>query len=235
MGSTRNTEVDVRVFAATNANLTEMVADGRFRSDLYYRLNVVSIHIPPLRERKEDIAALTNHYLEKYSVRYGDLKAIPNGRTRELFYEYSWPGNVRELENVIQSMVVLGNERSFWEKLQNQFAIGADHDRNGPTLAAGNSISPESQPMARRSLKEVCKEAARKAETEVILEVLSYTRWNRRMAAELLEVSYKSLLNKIKEYKIGEQYRNLLGNDRAQVEKTASTRYASELPTGQTP
>ena len=208
LGSTKTTEIDVRVFAVTNADLVQMVSDGRFRADLYYRLNVVALHIPPLRERKEDIPALTNHYLEKYAAHYQRDKPVLDRRMQELFYHYYWPGNVRELANIIQSITVLGNEESFWCKLQNDTPLLGPHHSNGGVHAAAGSAYFAGKPGARPSLKEVGREAARKVETETILEVLTYTRWNRRQAAELLEISYKALLNKIREYQIEEQYRN---------------------------
>jgi transcriptional regulator with PAS, ATPase and Fis domain len=213
LGSTQSTEIDVRVFAVTNADLVQMVSDGRFRADLYYRLNVVAIHIPPLRERKEDIAVLTDHYFDKYAAHYRREKSTLDGYMQELFYQYSWPGNVRELANIIQSITVLGNEESFLCKLQNDSPLLTPHHSHGGVSTGSGSTHSIGKPGITRSLKEVSKEAARKVETETILDVLTYTRWNRRKASELLGISYKALLNKIKEYQIEEQYRDTINKD----------------------
>ncbi len=203
LGSITDTKTDTRILAATNANLGEMVYEGRFRSDLYYRLNVVSIHMPPLRERKEDIGLLCQHFLKIYAERYGRDHTLTNERIRKQLYQYSWPGNVRELQNFIQGITVLGDREDFYENMGNNgpsgvFLNGRRARRLGSTAASGS--------VTRRSLKEVCKEAARKAETEAIVDVLFYTHWNRKKAAALLKVSYKALLNKIKEYGIEAQY-----------------------------
>jgi two-component system response regulator AtoC len=210
LGSTANTVIDARVLAATNANLGDMVSQGRFRPDLYYRLNVVSIHIPPLRERRDDIGHLYNYFLKECAARYGKDCTAVKERIPDHLYQYSWPGNVRELENFIRSITVLGDGDGLYEKMDNLGPSGAFP--NGPaSLSAVPLGNPRS--VGRPSLKKVCKKAARKAETEAIVDVLSYTHWNRRQAADLLKVSYKALLNKIKEYGIQEQYEKLLRKD----------------------
>ena len=213
LGSTTSTKVDVRVFAVTNANLIRMVAEGGFRSDLYYRLNVVPLKLPALRERKEDLGLLIDHFLEKYAVRYGREKVRLQDRTLELFYQYAWPGNIRELENILQSIAVLRNEEAFWEKLKtcNLPRAKRSEAKDGTTNWSSIPFVPRS--INNRNLKEVSHEAVRKAETEAILDVLCHTRWNRRNAARLLKISYKALLNKIKEYEIVEQYRSMIRKD----------------------
>jgi len=210
LGSIASTITDTRVLAATNANMDEMVREGRFRSDLYYRLNVVSIHLPPLRERKEDIGLLCEHFLNEYAGRHNREYKPINERTREQFYHYSWPGNVRELQNYIQGITVLGDEKDFYENIGNNGRSGVFLNGHGALSAAqpGSTAAPGA--VTRRPLKEVCKEATRKAETEAIVDALFHTHWNRRKAATLLKVSYKAVLNKIKEYGIESQYRELL-------------------------
>ena len=116
LGSTTDTRIDTRVLAATNANLSDMVYEGRFRSDLYYRLNVVCIHMPPLRKRKEDIPLLCQHFVEMYAARYGRNQTPMSERTMEQLHQYSWPGNVRELHNFIQGVTVLGDRKGFLRK-----------------------------------------------------------------------------------------------------------------------
>jgi transcriptional regulator with PAS, ATPase and Fis domain len=203
LGSVANTTTDVRALAATRANLADMVSQGLFRSDLYYRLNVVSIHIPPLRERKEDIDLLCTHFQTAYAARHGREYAPLNDRIRKRYYHYSWPGNVRELENLIQSITVLGSEGSFHKEVGNDHSAGAYSNLNDP-LTEGDLVGTGTSGLGTTvSLKKACKEAAQEAETQAIMEVLSYTRWNRIQAAALLKTSYKNLLKKIKEYEIG--------------------------------
>jgi len=204
LGSTANTKIDVRVFASTNANLAQMVPTGRFRADLYYRMKVVDLHIPPLRERKEDLELLCDHFVLKHAPRDGARRDVPSRKAREFFYQHSWPGNVRELENVIKSLAVLGNEESFLERLSNQpQTLGAS--RKSGEVIRSERPNPNAPPAVKRlSLKEFCRQAAGEAEARAIVDALDHTRWNRRRSAELLKISYKALLQKIKEYRIGE-------------------------------
>jgi two-component system response regulator AtoC len=211
LGSTTSAKIDVRVLASTNSDLRQEVREGRFRSDLYYRLNVVSIHLPPLRERTEDIAPLCKYFLKKHASLNGmnghDAIEIKD-RTIEQMCRYSWPGNIRELENNLKSLFVLGDEKSFLAKLHS-------HHRNPvkgmvPEQTSLSTREYSSQPTSTLPLKEITREAARRAETGAILDVLSYTRWNRRKTAALLKISYKALLNKIKEYDIEDKYRQLV-------------------------
>jgi len=213
LGSTANTIIDARVLAATNANLGEMVSANRFRSDLYYRLNVVSIHLPPLRDRKQDMDLLCTHFLKKYAVRHGRERVLLSDQVREQFYQYSWPGNLRELENLIQGFTILGNQNGYYEKMGNYGPAGGFlNGREALTKAEGTGTVP-SRPVGTRSLKKVCKAAARKAETATIMDVLLHTHWNRRKAASILEISYKALLNKIKEYRIEKKYQEFVRKD----------------------
>ena len=213
LGSTTNAKIDVRVLASTNSDLRQEVGNGRFRADLYYRLNVVSIHIPPLRERTEDIAPLCKYFLKKHAALngingHGEIEI--NNRTLQHMYRYSWPGNIRELENTLKSFFVLGDEESFLARLGNQHFDPDSNGNAGPMQIGPFRPEYSNQPRSSLSLKEATKEAARQAETDAILDVLSYTRWNRRKTASLLNVSYKALLNKIKEYEIEDRYRQLV-------------------------
>jgi two-component system response regulator AtoC len=214
LGSTVNTKVDSRVLAATNNDLTEMVSQGCFRADLYYRLNVVSLRVPPLRERKEDIGLLCEHFLRQYAERYNRKYRPLDPWLCEEFTRYSWPGNVRELESFIQSMTVLGHKAGFKEKMGN---CARCHDFISDWQQTLQEVGPnmvdKRKPPKSRSLKKVCKRAVQKAETEAIMEVLFHTRWNRRKAADFLKVSYKALLNKIKEYDIEDRYKKSVRKD----------------------
>jgi DNA-binding NtrC family response regulator len=190
LGSTTNTRIDARVLAATNANLTEMVSRGQFRLDLYYRVNVVSVHIPPLRDRREDIDLLSDHFLTKYAAPNGKAHIYLSDRILEQFHQYSWPGNVRELENVIQAIATLGNEESFYEKITKHGVAGVYRDKKSPTKTADALTDSASRLLRRYTLKELTNKIARQAETDTIVDVLSHTEWNR------------TLLSKMKAYKI---------------------------------
>ncbi len=213
LGSIINTKVDSRVLAATNHDLGDMVSRGLFRTDLYYRLNVVVIHIGPLRERKKDIGLLCNHFLKKYAARHGKKLTPLSPEIQEQFCEYSWPGNVRELENLIQTITVLGNNRELYEKMGYHRLNTAFSFATNPLLADETGFDNEVGFTVPCALKKVCKKAVRKAETLAITDVLFHTRWNRKKAAELLQVSYKGLLSKIKEYGIRENYHEFVRKD----------------------
>jgi transcriptional regulator with GAF, ATPase, and Fis domain len=189
LGGKRDIRVDVRVLVATNKNIEEGVKEGRFREDLYYRLNVVNITIPPLRERKEEIPILVEYFLEKFSKKYRKRMNPLSDKLIKGFSQHHWLGNVRELENVIQRFVVLGNEKAIIEEL-------APVTKKNIVLGKKEKTSPtqESWP----SLKEVNKEALEKAESETILKALEMTNWNRKKAANILNISYKALLYKIR-------------------------------------
>ena len=210
LGSIVNTKVDTRVLVATNANLSEMVRQGQFRPDVYFRINVVSIHMPPLRGRQQDIDLLCEHFLKEYTRRHGRGPTAINKETMDWLHQHHWPGNVRELQNFIQGITVLGHKGTIYENMRKN--IEARVFRNGPRAlpppqAGGNDGGMS---LAARSLKDVSKAAVRKAETEAIVDALFYTQWNRKKAAALLNISYKALLNKVKEYRIAEESRAIL-------------------------
>jgi two-component system response regulator AtoC len=198
LGGESDVRVDARVIAATNRNLEAAVADGSFREDLFYRLNVVTVQLPPLRDRKDAIPLLSEHFLHMYNRQYGkDVKQLMP-QTLEVFEAYHWPGNVRELENMVKRMVVLGNEQTVLEEIAHRTsAAGARNGASGPLdlealgvdLADGRGVD----------LKAIAKRAAQIAEKRVIERVLDQTRWNRKEAAERLQISYKALLYKMKE------------------------------------
>jgi two-component system response regulator AtoC len=188
-------DVDARVIAATNRRLEEAMARGEFREDLYYRLNVVEIQVPPLRERREEIPALVTWFLAKFNAQYGRHKTLaPETLTR--LSEHPWSGNIRELENIIRRMVVLADgERDF----------AAQASRVNPLRAV------PSQPAASvtESLREIARRGAREAERHALSEVLARVRWNRAEASRILKVSYKTLLNKIAECELTAPERRL--------------------------
>ena len=189
LGGRKDVRVNVRVLAATNRNLEKAVEEGCFREDLYYRLNVVNVTIPPLRERKEEIPFFIQYFLNKFEAKYQKrVKPVP-GPLMDAFLSHDWLGNVRELENLIQRFVVLQNEEEILKELSSM-----PRENRGP-----GKKEPEEEKGRKSSLKEVHKTAVREAEKELICNALQRTNWNRKKAADLLNISYKSLLNKIKE------------------------------------
>jgi two-component system response regulator AtoC len=231
LGGKADVRVDVRVVAATNRDLEQAVSAGHFREDLFFRLNVVSILLPPLRERREEIPVLTAFFLKKYAVQYKKPLLELSPETMQLLMEHNWPGNVRELENLTKRAVVLGTESAIGKELQHAAAaharvlapapgIAAPQPAPVPTPAAAappsNGVArpgnghPPAEPLVitsrpdpvvpgQYSLKDIARHAAREAERELILRMLQHTRWNRKEAAEILGISYKALLYKIKE------------------------------------
>jgi two-component system response regulator AtoC len=198
LGSESDVHVDTRIIAATNRNLEEAVAEGVFREDLYYRLNVVTVHLPPLRERRDAIPLLVEQFLQKNNEQYRKNVTHLSPETLEIFSKYQWPGNVRELENLVRRMVVLGNEGAVVEEIK---LIGSrqqerEEASGSPDLASLGADFSSEQGI---DLKAISRRAAQLAEKGVIEKVLQETRWNRKVAAERLQISYKALLYKMKE------------------------------------
>jgi transcriptional regulator with GAF, ATPase, and Fis domain len=219
LGGRQDVKVDVRVLAATNRDLESAVAEGQFREDLYFRLNVVCITLPPLRQRRDEIRRLTEFFLGHYSQHYNKAPIAMATDTLRLFAEYDWPGNVRELENLIKRMVILGTDTAIRREVaeaiaQRELRVGpipvieqaasappppaAPPVQAPPAAPASAAAPPASAPLC-GSLKDIGRNAAREAERELIYRTLQQTRWNRREAAEILGISYKALLYKIKE------------------------------------
>ena len=194
---------DARVIASTNIRLEEAVGAGRFRADLYFRLNVVRIDIPPLRERPEDIPLLCTHFLRSYGARYDSrVRQLPR-ELQEAFARHDWPGNVRELENAVRRFTILPDVA---------MAL-ADLERSGSWSQASPAARPEEIVMAREvadvppeslSLRQVASRAAEEAERQLVRRVLAETKWHRKEAASRLKVSYKALLNKLKRWEAEE-------------------------------
>jgi len=190
LGGQNDVRVDVRILASTNKNLEEEVKAKRFREDLFYRLNVINIQLPPLRERKEEIPLLVKHFIEKYSSHYNKKSRALYKRTMNIFMKYDWPGNVRELENIIKRIIILGNEDTIQQELS--IKRGGSFDSNGDPYLQNNGEMAY-------SLKDIGRHAAKKAEREAIRSILEKTHWNRKATADILQISYKALLYKIKE------------------------------------
>jgi DNA-binding NtrC family response regulator len=188
VGGDESEKVDVRIISATNKNIEEMVKNGDFRDDLFYRLNVVPIHIPSLRERREDIPVLIEHVKSNLNRKLKkNIEHIPEEIVKRLS-NYHFPGNVRELENILERAFILADGNTLNVKL---FPLPAPR-----TSTIKNGLS----------LKDISKRARNEAEREIIVNVLNETNWNRVKAAQNLKVDYKTLRQKIKELNIMPQY-----------------------------
>jgi two-component system, NtrC family, response regulator AtoC len=201
LGGSATVRVDARVLSSTNSQLEAAVASGRFREDLYFRLNVIRIEIPPLRERPEDIPILSRHFFELYSERYrSGLDTLPPPLL-EAFRRHEWRGNVRELENAVRRYVILPDlEAALGEIGRPPLARPAAEPASPP---AERMITKEKGPA--QSLKEAALDAATEVERRLIQQTLEETRWNRREAARRLKISYKALLNKMKRWEAGSE------------------------------
>jgi two-component system response regulator AtoC len=184
IGAQEDKKVEVRVVCATNRRLEEEIENGTFRQDLFYRINVVNVSLPPLRERRSDVPELANYFLEYYNRKY-NCKARPlSSELIVVLQKYHWPGNIRELENLIKRYVILGNEEAITSDLVTREPQYVNHEINldGPI-----------------SLKKITRQAVRDLEKKVIFKVLQMHHWNRKQSARALGISYRALLYKIRE------------------------------------
>ncbi len=198
LGGKQDVQVNVRVIAATNRDLKKAIEQGTFREDIYYRLNVVSINIPPLTDRREDITYLFEYFLDTYNEKYGKNIQVNKDELYPMLASYPWPGNVRELKNQVKRLVILGNIDEMVQYLKGSGAVVMEK-RPLETRDRGLEVPAPSDPAEIMPLKLAAKEATLKAEREMILKALRGTNWNKKKAAHLLQVSYKALLYKIKE------------------------------------
>jgi two-component system response regulator AtoC len=227
LGSNKRVQVDVRIVAATNRDVETMMMNGEFREDLYYRLKVIELVVPALRERRDEIATLSDFFVARYSRKYNRPARPISDELRQLFLQYEWPGNIRELENMIKRVVILQDEQLVVREIERNIQR-VSMAAPAPAYAAAG-VAPAVAPMpplayapptpaipevetaddpdkaeepadsGSGSLATVAKAAAMKAERVAIEHTLRQVHWNRRKAAQSLGVSYKTLLNKIKE------------------------------------
>ena len=190
VGGINNIHVDVRIVCATNKDLEKAISEGHMRDDLFYRLNEITINLPTLCQRRDDIPLLVEHFLERYSILYGKEHRSLKNETVRLLQNHDWPGNVRQLENLIKQIVVRSDENIIYDTLKGPIS---GQIRKGPLVDVSDGDF---------SLKKKVQEAVSEVEKVLISRVLHKTNWNRRKAAKLLNISYRSLLYKIKEYKI---------------------------------
>src|SRR5438270_8541338 len=209
LGGRHMIAVDVRVLAATNVEVQEAMKSGRLREDLYYRLNVLSINVPPLRERTTEIPLLFRHFLNKYSEKFQKEAPNPSQHLMEAAIRYAWPGNLRELENFVKRYVILEDDEGSFRELVEMAAVR-------------QRISPREEvaPAREQGLKALVRSLKDEAEMEAIADALEKTHWCRKDAAKMLGISYKALLYKIRQFG--------LDSDRAGRSRTKENTKAKE-------
>ncbi len=184
IGAQEDKKVEVRVVCATNRQLEQEIATGSFRQDLFYRINVVNLHMPALRERAADIPELVAYFLDYYNRKYNCRARELSDELKGMLQKYHWPGNIRELENLIKRYVILGTEEAIANDL-----ISQERDVFNPEISLDGPIS----------LKKLTRQAVRELERKVILKVLQANHWNRKQSARALSISYRALLYKIRD------------------------------------
>jgi two-component system, NtrC family, response regulator AtoC len=184
IGAQEDKKVEVRVVCATNRHLEQEVESGGFRQDLFYRINVVNLYLPPLRERKSDIEDLVSYFLDHYNRKYNCRAKSFSADLLSTLKKYHWPGNVRELENLVKRYVILGTEEAISGDL-----VSREPDLFNADIALDGPVS----------LKKLTRQAVRELERKIILKVLQANHWNRKQAARALSISYRALLYKIRD------------------------------------
>lgn len=184
IGGKEDTRVEARIVCATNRDLLEEIQAGRFRADLYYRINVINLRLPALRERREDIPGLVDYFFKSYCEIFNRKTIPPSLRLLNFLHEYSWPGNIRQLENAIKRYVIFGSEEAVTSDL-------AEQAYSRGVLGLGEGDGPV-------ALKELTQQAVQELERKVILRTLQVHHWNRKQAARALKISYRALLYKIR-------------------------------------
>ncbi len=201
IGVLEDRRIEIRLICATNHRLEDEVVKGRFRQDLFYRINVVTVQVPPLRQRACDIPVIVDYFLTTFNERYNGQANPLSDRLMELLASHSWPGNIRQLENLIRRYVILGTEESIYSELvPNQLSCVS------PSISLDEPIS----------LKEITRATVREVEKQVILKILQANHWNRRRTARALKISYRALLYKLKGVGIlspNDNNRTAFGND----------------------
>jgi two-component system response regulator AtoC len=199
--------VDVRIIASASADLNMLVEKEKFRKDLFYRLNVIRIDIPPLRNRIQDIPSLAVFFNDMFCGNIGRSHFNLSPKIKNLLSAYHWPENVRELESVIRHSVLMGNEDSMLNKFcpptrMNKLTNHINFNEDIYTLAELSDVKKYLKNLNKFSLKDICQELITRTEKKIMKQALKKTNWNRKKAAILLDISYKSLLNKIRAYNL---------------------------------
>jgi len=217
LGSEKIIKTNAWIIAATNHELTKDIRDEKFREDLYYRINIINVHIDPLRNRREDISDLIDHYWNQYAAKFDNKKiSYPSNNVKQRLIEYNWPGNVRELQNVLQKAMILGRWEDIIYELQGSETIQQDGEAPNQSTEGAHPIPEKGKRVSWScvlpdfysgdldgfSLKKFAKKATSKVEKEIISQALNHTAWNRMKATKILKISYKTLLYKISDYGI---------------------------------
>jgi len=218
IGGQTDKQVNVRFVFATNRDLEEEIAIGNFREDLFYRINVVNIHLPPLRERLEDIPELCEYFITRHNETFNcRARMLSEGHIADL-QKYHWPGNIRQLENLTKRYVVLGSEEAILSELQDR-----EQDIFKFVIPAEGHVS----------LKQITKQAVRQVERKIILKMVEASNWNRKHAAKRLNISYRALLYKLKDAGVPSERRKAL-EKKAAERKTQSLNIAPPADDQQT-
>lgn len=211
LGAKTDVRVDCWVLAATNHDLEQDVREGLFREDLYYRLNIIRIFIPPLRERRGDIDLLINHFSKRFEEKIDQPAFRFDENALRFLRDYSWPGNIRELKNTVERLLLLGDWSTVKDEMITREIRPTKDAPQAPQQAIRQSspVNDVAEPLTDKkkfpALKDIKKKAIQEAEGKLITQVLNETDWNRKRAAEILQISYKALLYKIKELELREQ------------------------------
>ena len=194
LGSRSTVTVDVRILAATNVDIQQALTTKKLREDLYYRLNVFVVHMPPLRERREEIPLLLRHFMARFATRYGRSPLPFSTAMVEACLRYPWPGNLRELENFVKRYLILDDDA---------LVLGELEAKTKTSYLSTEAATGQAQPQS-EDLKSLVRSLKDEAEKEAITRALEQTNWSRKEAARLLNISYKALLYKIRQYGIGQ-------------------------------
>lgn len=186
IGAQTERRIEVRIVCATNRNLEREIQLGSFRQDLFFRINVVNVQLPSLKDRKEDIPALVDYFLKRYTATYRRPATPPSQFFMTFLEKYEWPGNIRELENAVKRLVILGSEEPALQSLENA----------KPKVLADECFEIPEGPLP---LKQITRDAVKQIEKKVILRTLEAHRWNRRMVSRALGISYAALLYKMRQ------------------------------------
>jgi two-component system response regulator AtoC len=217
IGGRENITVDVRVICATNRDLEVEIAEGRFRQDLFYRINVVQVHLPALRERSEDIQSLVRYFVEHHSRKYSSSAPVPSEYALRLLQRHRWPGNIRQLSNLIERYIILGAEDAITNEL---LGAGPKTPETNLDLHSSGSIP----------LKSITRNSVQELERKIILRALIAHRWNRKRAAQDLKISYRALLYKIRQ--AGLPSRRVSAESTARAVLASTTASTASLPHG---
>jgi two-component system, NtrC family, response regulator AtoC len=214
IGAQEDKKVEVRVVCATNRHLETEIESGTFRQDLFYRINVVNLHMPALRERRGDIEDLVHYFLEYYNRKFNCHARPLSNEVFGVLQKYHWPGNIRELENLIKRYVILGHEEVITNDL-----VAREPDFFNPEISLDGPIS----------LKKLTRQAVRELERKIILKVLQQHHWNRKQAARTLNISYRALLYKIRDAGLpSNRALRLQQEEKAKANGSAKTEAAGE-------